>query len=277
MRNLTLAILISLISALPAAAGECSDSSLTSRQVGPDAYDPAGLTDAIVQIALRLTEDCELTSATLAPRTEATFVLRGPRETLKSRRLSSNLLQNANQNRAILSRAALDKLESGEEVTIDLLEVRAGQFAPPGAYTLEIDVELGDQKAGVTPLAVQVQPAMQLVGEGAAGVLDVDLGDVRDGGEAERTLRLRTNTRLAVQIASEHGGLRHLADPSLPLIPYSLLLNRSRVDPGSLTPLKSAGVSAQLVPTTIAVIVQPAVNAFGGRYTDILTLSFVAD
>jgi hypothetical protein len=279
MRSLTAAaaVLTSLI-ATDAAAQPCADNSVTAQQVGVDQYDPTALSNPVVRIALRLTEGCEPNNVALRPRNETRFAVIGPGGELLSRRIASADVQVSNPVSTILSRAAVASLASGETLNLELLEFQGGQFIAPGLYQLDLDIILNGQTAGVLPIVVQVEPAVQLLGAAAAGVIDVDLGDVGAGAQADRTLHVRSNVRLNMQVTSEYGGrLRHRSGAQLGHIPYILSVNGARIaaETVSVTPLQNA--PGQMLGATVDVRVAPVQQAFAGRYTDILTISFVAE
>lgn len=271
-----IALVLAALAAPSAFAQTCTGEGLMAEQIGLDRYDPVSPERAVVRIALRLPQPCLLGGLALAPRTEATFVVRGPGGVLTSRQIVSPDLIVTNPSRAMLDEEALKRLSAGDTVVFELLDFPARQFVQAGNYALDLDLVVQERSVALLPLIIQVEPAVQLLNEAAGGAIDVDLGGIEDGAREERTLYFRSNTQLRLEVASEFGALQHDGGAQYGRIPYDLSINGAAVaGPGS-TP-RLANAPGEMLSARVEVAVAPVTSAYAGRYTDILTINLIAD
>jgi len=261
-----------------ALAQDCSAGSVTARQIGTDDYDPADLGQQVIQVSLRLTEDCTPTSVVIVPRNANTFVLQGPGTVLNSRQSDAPETIARTTSAIELSQQSLQDLADGNEVRFDLLDIDAGQFVPAGSYSTTLDIMAGNVLAGSLPVETLVSPTLQLVGDALGGTIEIDLGDLTDGASAQKSIYFRSNARVSLRIDSDNeGALVHENGNRFGRIRYGATLNGTKFNPAASAPISVSSVSGQLTEAVFAFTVAPVKNAYAGRYNDVLTLDFTAN
>lgn len=274
--RLALGFILAHLGAAPLTAQSCAGDGLMAEQIGLDRYDPTSQERAVIRIAIRLPQPCLLESLALVPRTEATFIVRGAGGVLNARQIVSPDLIVANPSRATLDDEALERLGGGETVVFELLDFPARQFVQAGSYGLDLDLVVRDRSVALLPLVVQVEPAVQFLNEAATGSIDVDLGNVENGAREERTLYFRSNTRLSLRVASEHGALQHENGAQFGRIPYDVTVNGEPLA-GASAVQRLSNAPGDMLSARVAVAVAPVRSAFAGNYSDILTFNLIAD
>ncbi|WP_448659878.1 hypothetical protein ACPVPU_05020 [Sphingomonas sp. CJ99] len=276
-----IAAMLLLAAAAPATAQPCSNGAVLASQIGLDQYDPASAVNPVMQLSLRLTDSgCRPLTVALTPQVESSFLVRGPGGILISRRVPSTAVEVNNPVRTILNRESVQTLAGGGTVTFDFLEFASGQFVQAGRYELVLDVNVNGRTSTTITLVIDVAPALQILGDASVGTIELDLGNVDGGGIGRKSIFYRSNTRLSLDILSDHGGrMRHSLGEQFGYLPYTLRVDGqiARPTPSASVPLGTPGGRPGLNEVSLLVTTPPAREAFSGRYVDVLTFSFTAD
>lgn len=261
----------------PALARDCNASSVDARQVGTDDYDPNDLSQAVVRLSLRLTDECDLGNLRIVPRDSNVFVLRSANTVLLSVQADGPEVQASTTSAFVITPPALSALEDGEELAFDFLRMEPGQFVQAGNYQTTIDFISRGQVVGTSVINVLVSPTVRLLGDAEDGNIDLDLGRLNDGASSRRSVFFRSNAHVTLLITSDNGGaLVHERGQQLGSIPYASQLNGTPINLGSPVTVPVTSVSGQLTEALVGVEVAPVRSAFAGIYRDVITLSFTA-
>ena len=284
-RLIALALGLTLVwAAAPAAwAQPCPGYEINVRQETGQSYDAADPLATIVSIELQA-EDADLPRRCRQTQVEIEIVGGTAREPDLMRggdRLAAEWERSDSVNRNgqvwRLTNAARRGLVDGEAVSFDFYRIEAGQFVPPGLYVQTLRIAAGDQVSTFT-LSSDAAPTLRFEGESAGGVQALDLGDVTGGAQADSDFFFRTNSSVAVTLTSDHGGaLVHERGEAYGRIAYRASVSGRVVDlarPGGDSvdfPFRNAAVQNG----TLEVFVPPAPHEYAGRYSDVITLSFI--
>ncbi|MEW4449085.1 hypothetical protein [Qipengyuania sp. JC766] len=261
----------------PSWARECDATSFDARQIGLDEYDANDLTDSIVRVSVRLSDDCELDDLRITPRDASVFVLASAGSALNSTHVDAPEVFASNRSEILFSPLGLKALLDGVEVPFEFLKLDAGQFVPSGNYQTILDFTSNGQELGTLVVNVLVSPTIRMFGEAENGNINVDLGRLNEGVSIRRSIYFRSNARTTLTIESDNlGALTHENGAQLGTIPYSSSLNGIPLNLKGPTGIDMAPNSGQLTEAAVQIDVAPVTSAYAGVYRDVITLSFTA-
>lgn len=271
------AIIGGAISSPALATDRCAINDLSIRQVGDTTYSPTGQ-PARLQLQIDLVRDCDLDTLDIGSES-STFTLAGPGGALVGQTIGGGAGE-VTQNLFRVSPGRLQQLKRNGSLTIDLLQIRPGQFVERGVYTVSLQLTVNGTTAPGFIAALTIEPAIQLLGNAANGRMRVDLGELSKGAAVTTNILYRSNSSMTVQLVSDNGGrLIHRADPQLGAVPYELRVADSIANPGSgsaSVPVAFSEARVSRLPVTITV--EPAPNRlYAGEYNDVLTFEFTAN
>lgn len=176
-----------------------------------------------------------------------------------------------------MSSQAVRRLVNGETLTFEFYRLAAGQFVVPDSYGQTLNFTTGDRETRL-PVQVQAEPALRFEGESAGGHQAIDLGAVGNGASGESDFFYRTNSAVAVTLVSDNRGyLVHERGEAFGRIPYRASLSGTPVDltgaAGATVDLPYRSSDIQTGRMTVDVDAVPA--SYAGRYSDVVTLSFI--
>lgn len=272
-----IATLLLLVAPAAAWAEDCGAGSIDARQIGTDDYDPNDLSQSVVRVSLRLTEECELRDLRVVPRDSNVFRLTSAGETLQSIQSDDPQITVRNISEFELKQRVAMQLKRGEEVIFDLLDLAPGQYVRSGTYQATIDFVAGNRNLGTLLLNVIVSPTVRLFGAADGGNIDLDLGRLNDGASAQQSIYFRSNAQVSLLVTSDNGGrLVHERGTQFGTIEYQALLNGAPINTVSPAVVPLGGFSGQLTEVRLGVEIPPVRVAFAGIYRDVITVSFTA-
>ncbi|WP_203292086.1 hypothetical protein [Maricaulis parjimensis] len=253
-----------------------------SQQTG-FSYDASRVTDTILTLQMRVREAgldprCDRVDFSLAIEngTAANPELLFTGETLEADWERSSELRRTGSTWQVQS-SARRQIVGGDTLTFAFYRLAAGQFVVPGSYSHTLRITVGDRETSL-PILVQVEPALRFEGESAGGNQAIDLGDVGNGARGESDFFYRTNSGVAVTLVSDNRGhLVHERGEAFGRIPYRARLSGTPVDLTGATgttvdlPYQSSAIQAG----RLEVEVDPVPASYAGRYSDVVTLSFI--
>lgn len=270
------AALIALLAPAPAIANCRTYVSQVTQSSGRN-YNPAEVTDRFVNLALsapaNLDARCALAQVVIASRS-GTIQLRNGARALQAQFVPSSAAGFITPIAVNLStRGELDLVRSGS-LALPFLRIEPGQFAPPGDYTADLELRVGDGAPVLFSVVVRVEPAMRFVG-GSGGTKTLSLGEVSEGAQGTDRFFYRTNSAMAVSIRSEHGGvLVHTLGKDFGAIPYAAYLSGQRLTLATPSVATLDLRNPLLQSEELRVVVEPRRNLYAGLYRDTLTLEF---
>lgn len=280
MKKLVFALLLLAIPSMAVAkdkASECSPGAVDVRQIGNDDYDPNDMAQAVVRLSVRLTEECALEDLRIVPRDSSVFQLTAGGATLKSIQSDAPQITVRNISEFELKQGILQRLERGEEVSFDLLDLEPGQYVRSGIYQATVDFVASGQTVGSLQVNMIVSPTVRLYGAAGDGNIDLDLGRLNDGLSTQQSIYFRSNANVSVLITSDNGGtLVHERGKPFGAIAYRSRLNGTDLNISTPTDVPLGGFSGQLTEVRFGVDIAPLQSGFAGIYRDVVTLSFTA-
>lgn len=278
MKMPVLGAVASAVIAISSPASACDRYVIQTLQQGGETYDPAQLTGQLVRLTvetLDLSDTCAALSVSIRPRDGAGRIsLRRMGDVLSSRPVASSAVGRANAFEIEIAPGARQALARDGRVTLDLLQIDAGQFLSVGNYAAELEWVVEGHDPQPIDIRVRVEPSVRFVGD---HVRRLSLGEVSDGGEARSRFFYATNANLRVTAQSQHRGhLQHESGPGYGAIAYEAFLSDQKLDltaPAVVTlPFKPRTLSSE----ELRVQVRPQHGRYAGTYRDVLTLDFVA-
>lgn len=263
--------------------GACPDGyRITGRQASGQSYDPNQANRTVLQITLQATEGsipprCTSAPVTITPQSGTAFVFANGSYQLGFVQLNSNLVQQANVTRFVLSGSARSRLVRGEAVTIDLFELSAGQFPAAGEYRGTVLVQVGSGLPQAVLFVITVRPAIKFLAEHGAMTRDLSFGEVSAGSVIRTAVYYQSNAAASITIQSQNRGrLVHTVQGPLRAIPYSLAYDGIAVNLSSGAQINRPFRGLLAVREEMVLEVAPGTNRFAGDYRDVLTLLYTA-
>ena len=280
MNGLMLILASSLLGTAPALAQPCTGYTADAQQQSGLAYDPTEVTPQLVQVLIR-TKDVDLDNSCQSQRIESRplnnsgkITLRGSGATLRWEPFRSSDTASVAPAAITLTGNSRRQLLSDGQVLIDLFQVQAGQYVPPGDYIADVELAIGQRDARPFQITVRVVPALRLV---SSAIQSLSLGEVSDGGEAESTFFYQSNALIRIIARSDNRGvLVHARGAAFGSIPYQATLSGQTLDLSADDVVTLSDRSTGIRADQLKVTVSPQQGRFAGTYTDVLTLEFNA-
>lgn len=246
-------------------------------------YEPSRVTDTVITLQIRARDSaldaaCERVDVSLSIEngTAANPELLANGQSLQADWERSGELRRTGSDWQVQNQA-VRQLVSGDTLSFTFYRLAAGQFVVPGSYGHTLRIRAGDRETTL-PILTQVEAALRFEGESAGGHQAIDLGDVGNGGSGQSDFFYRTNGAVAVTLVSDNRGrLIHERGEAFGLIPYQARISGQPVDLSSAAgstidlPYQSGDIQTGRLEVEVA----PAEAHYAGRYSDVITMSFI--
>jgi hypothetical protein len=264
-----------------AAAAPCTGYPLSGSQTSGHSYEPASPVTELVQIALvpaGVSENgCTSVKVEITQEDAGPIRLVGPGGTLLARLVRSSLTGQVNDRSVDINGQGRGDLARGRPVTLDFLEIQAGQFVAPGDYISALAVTSGAGQRTPVPVVVRVEPSVRLINGSESGVGNISLGDPTDGATATATFYMRTNAGVAITARSfNRGRMVHRDGSAFGSFAYSATLGGEPLDLARDSRVTLARIASVERAAQLVVGVAPTPSLYAGRYEDTLTLEITA-
>ncbi len=286
MSPILLLALISVPVFTPAALAQpqtCSGFDLDVSQQTGFSYDASQATDTLITLQMRARES-GLGSA--CDRIDMSIAIENGTAANPQLLAGSSILQADWERSGVLRRSgsvwlvqgqAVRQLVDGDTLTFPLYRLAAGQFVAPDSYGHTLRIVSGDRETTL-PVLVQAVPALRFEGESAGGSQAIDLGDVTSGATGQSDFFYRTNSAVAITLVSDNRGrLVHERGESFGTIPYQARISGTLVDltGAAGTTLDLPYQSSDIQTGRLEIAVDPVTAQYAGRYSDVITMSFI--
>lgn len=240
-------------------------------------YNPAGLTDQLVNISVTasrdLDQECERTQVVIGS-SSGQIELRNGSSVLVTQILPSSavgVVTSAAVN--ISSKGTSDLVKTGG-LALPILKIFPGQYVPPGQYSADLELQIGNGAPELFSIVVMVEPALRFIA-GTGGTRRLDLGDVSAGAQKTDSFAYHTNAPLSVSVHSDNGGvLVHSLGRDYGQIPYSAYLSGRPLSLARPSILSLDLRNTEVQSEQLKVVVAPQPARYAGQYSDTLTLEF---
>ena len=285
MMRLVFLILLGLL-ARPAAWAQpqtCAGFDLEVSQQTGFSYDASQATDTLVTLQMRATESglgsaCDRVDVTIAIEngTAANPQLLAGGAILLADWERSGVLRRSGSV-WLVQGSSVRQLVDGDTLSFPLYRLAAGQFVVPDSYSHTLRITSGDRETTL-PVLVQAVPALRFEGESAGGQQAIDLGDVTNGASGQSDFFYRTNSAVAITLVSDNRGrLVHERGEGFGSLVYQARISGTPVD---LTGASGATLdlpyqSSEIQTGRLEIDIAPVQAQYAGRYSDVITMSFI--
>lgn len=274
-------VIASLLLANELQAQPCQGYQVEAVQSGGDQYDPAAAVGIIVGLRLipldPAVSNCGNAPVEIVTEDGAPAALGFGGSQLGIAVQQSSKTANASLLGAKLTGNARSELIAGG-VVVPLYEIAPGQFVTPGSYRAALAVKVGQFAPVPVSVVVNVGPAVRFVPENGSNVKSLSFGEVSQGAQRSSSIYYLANGPFEIRITSQNRGqLLHELGSSYGTIDYRALYDGQELELGSgPTLVRKNPTNAGVQIDNLSISIAPQDGKYAGRYTDVLTLDYIA-